>query len=122
MFEAGVLPFSGSLRVAPGLGGGHGNVAARISRPRRSRGYRRPGAAMRQRAKSDPKGSHQSAALGVLGDISLDFSWCSLMAVDVWPRLVGGCFLFSGSVVWPVGSPGLAPVPLPVFVLFVGTG
>ena len=43
------------------------------------------------------------------------------MAADLWPRLMGGCFLFSGSLAWPVGSPGLTPVPLPVVVLFVGT-
>ena len=44
------------------------------------------------------------------------------MAAGLCPWLIRGCFLFSGSLVWPVGSPGLAPVPLPVIVLFVGTG
>jgi hypothetical protein len=41
---------------------------------------------------------------------------------DLCRLLIGDCFLFSGSLVWPVGSPGLAPVPLPVIVLVVGTG
>jgi hypothetical protein len=28
------------------------------------------------------------------------------MVADLYQRPMGGCFLFSGSLVWPVGSPG----------------
>lgn len=44
------------------------------------------------------------------------------MVDDVWRRVDRRFFLFSGSVVWPVGSPGLEPGPLPGMGLVVGTG
>ncbi|MDE8670987.1 hypothetical protein PY310_20715 [Pseudarthrobacter sp. H3Y2-7] len=46
----------------------------------------------------------------------------SATVTDLCRWLIGDGFLFPGSLVWPVGSPGLAPVPLPGIVLFVGTG
>ncbi|MBT2554174.1 hypothetical protein [Arthrobacter sp. ISL-5] len=54
--------------------------------------------------------------------MSLDFSWCSLLAFDLRPRLSGGCFLFSGSLVCLLVRLGWRRFHFRVIVLFIGTG